>query len=124
MKRRDFLVFLGSSLVANPMAATGQKVTPSRIGFLRVGPPPPTYIGGFREGLQEQGLVEGRDFVIEYALAQSAAQIPETAVQLAVPLRYYAIVIGTIGTGFGLLGIAQGLRILLLILAKVAIVPP
>jgi putative ABC transport system substrate-binding protein len=83
MKRRDFLVFLGSSLVANPMAATCQKVTPSRIGFLRVGPPPPTYIGGFREGLQEQGLVEGRDFVIEYALAQSAAQIPETAVQLA-----------------------------------------
>ena len=41
-----------------------------------------------------------------------------------VPLRYYAIVVGTIGTGFGLLGIAQGLRILLLILAKVAIVPP
>ena len=42
-----------------------------------------TYIGGFREGLQEQGLVEGRDFVIEYALAQSAVQIPETAIQLA-----------------------------------------
>ena len=55
----------------------------SRIGFLRVGPPPPTYIGGFREGLQEQGLVEGRDFVIEYALAQSAVQISETAIQLA-----------------------------------------
>jgi putative ABC transport system substrate-binding protein len=56
---------------------------PSHIGFLRVGSPPPTYIGGFREGLQEQGLVEGRDFVIDYALAQSAAQISETAVQLA-----------------------------------------
>ncbi|HEY7246578.1 MAG TPA: hypothetical protein VH678_22120 [Xanthobacteraceae bacterium] len=41
-----------------------------------------------------------------------------------VPLRYYAIVIGTIGTGVGLIGIAQGLRILLLILEKVAIVPP
>ena len=41
-----------------------------------------------------------------------------------VPLRDYAIVIGIIGTGVGLLGIAQGLRILLLILAKVAIVPP
>jgi putative ABC transport system substrate-binding protein len=83
MKRRDFLVLLGSSLSANPVAAAAQKVTPSRIGFLRVGPPPPTYIGGFREGLQEQGLVEGRDFVIEYALAQSATHIPETAVQLA-----------------------------------------
>src|SRR5262245_49454291 len=81
MKRRDFLVLLGSSLIANPVAA--QQVTPSRIGFLRVGPPPPTYIGGFREGLQEQGLIENRDFVIEFALAQSAAQIPETAVQLA-----------------------------------------
>jgi hypothetical protein len=41
-----------------------------------------------------------------------------------IPLRYYAIVIGTIGTGVGLLGIAKGLRILLLILDKVAIVPP
>src|SRR5215471_6224884 len=81
MKRRDFLVLLGSSLIANPVAA--QQVTPSRIGFLRVGPPPPTYIGGFREGLHEQGLVEGRDFVIEFALAQSATGIPETAVQLA-----------------------------------------
>jgi hypothetical protein len=40
-----------------------------------------------------------------------------------VPLRDYAIVIGMIGIGVGLLGIAQGLRILLLILAKVAVVP-
>jgi putative ABC transport system substrate-binding protein len=83
MKRRDVLWLLASSLIGNPVAVEAQQVTPSRIGFLRVGPPPPTYIGGFREGLQEQGLVEGRDFVIEYALAQSAAQIPETAVQLA-----------------------------------------
>jgi putative ABC transport system substrate-binding protein len=83
MKRRDFLVLVSSSLIANPVAAEAQQVTRSRIGFLRVGPPPPTYIGGFREGLHEQGLIEGRDFIIEFALAQSAAQIPETAVQLA-----------------------------------------
>jgi ABC-type uncharacterized transport system substrate-binding protein len=82
MKRRDFLVLLGS-LITNPVALEAQQVTPSRIGFLRVGPPPPTYIGGFLEGLHEQGLIEGRDFVIDYALAQSAAQIPEMAVQLA-----------------------------------------
>src|SRR5215813_5658622 len=83
LRRRDFLVLVGSSLIANPVAAEAQQTTAPRIGFLRVGPPPPTYIGGFKEGLQEQGLVEGRDFVIEYALAQSAAQIPQTAVQLA-----------------------------------------
>jgi hypothetical protein len=41
-----------------------------------------------------------------------------------VPLRYYAIVIELIGIGVALLGIAQALRILLLVLAKVAIVPP
>jgi putative ABC transport system substrate-binding protein len=83
MKRRDVLGLLASSLIGNPVAAEAQQVTPSRIGFLRVGPPPPTYIGGFREGLQEQGLIEGRDIVIEFALAQSAKQIPETALQLA-----------------------------------------
>jgi hypothetical protein len=41
-----------------------------------------------------------------------------------VPMRYYAIVIATIGIGVGLLGIAQALRILLLVLAKIAIIPP
>jgi putative ABC transport system substrate-binding protein len=83
MKRRDFVAFLGSCVLSRPIASLGQQAKPSRLGFLRVGPPPPTYMGGFREGLNEQGLVEGRDFVIEYALAQSAAQITETAVQLA-----------------------------------------
>ena len=74
MKRREFITVVGG-VAAWSLAARGEQATPSRIGFLRVGPPPPTYIGGFREGLQEQGLVEGRDFVIEYALAQSAVQI-------------------------------------------------
>jgi putative tryptophan/tyrosine transport system substrate-binding protein len=82
MKRREFITVLGG-VASWSLAARSQHTMPSRIGFLRVGSPPPTYIGGFREGLQEQGLVEGRDFVIEYALAKSAAQISETAVQLA-----------------------------------------
>jgi putative ABC transport system substrate-binding protein len=82
MKRRDFIVLLGCSMVAKPIAALAQQVKASRVGFLRVGPPPPSYIGGFREGMREQGLVEGRDYVIEYALAQSAGQIPEAAAEL------------------------------------------
>lgn len=82
MKRREFIIVLGG-VASWSIAARSQHAMPSHIGFLRVGSPPPTYIGGFREGLQEQGLVEGRDFVIDYALAQSAAQISETAVQLA-----------------------------------------
>jgi putative ABC transport system substrate-binding protein len=83
LKRRDFIGLLGCSIIAKPIAARAQQAKPGRIGFLRVGPPPPTYIGGFREGLREQGLLEGRDVVIEFALAQNAAQIPKTAADLA-----------------------------------------
>jgi putative ABC transport system substrate-binding protein len=83
LKRRDFIGLLGCSLIARPMAARAQQAKPGRIGFLRVGPPPPTDIGGFREGLRDLGLVEGRDIVIEFALAQSAAQIPKVAAELA-----------------------------------------
>jgi putative ABC transport system substrate-binding protein len=53
-----------------------------RIGFLRVGEPPAAFIGGFRRGLREVGLVEGRDFVIEFALLQSTAQVPSAAAEL------------------------------------------
>jgi ABC-type uncharacterized transport system substrate-binding protein len=82
--RREFITLLGRAAAAWPLAAArAQQARPSRIGFLRVGAPPPTYIGGFREGLREQGLLEGRDVVIEFALAQSAAQIPEVAAELA-----------------------------------------
>jgi hypothetical protein len=83
MRRRDFVAFLGSGVVAGPTRAVGQHAKPRRTGFLRVGPPPATYIGGFRDGLQEQGLVEGRDVLIDFALAKTSVQIPETAVQLA-----------------------------------------
>ena len=83
MKRRHFIGLLGCSIIAKPMAARAQQAKPSRIGFLRVGPPPPTYINGFREGLREQGLLEGRDVVIEFVLAQNAAQIPKAAAELA-----------------------------------------
>jgi len=49
---------------------------------LRVGPPPPAFIEGFRQGLRELGLVEGQQFIIEQELAQSAEQTPEAAAKL------------------------------------------
>jgi putative tryptophan/tyrosine transport system substrate-binding protein len=84
MKRREFISFLGWSMTAGPIAVLAQgagKV--SRIGFLRVGPPPAAFIDGFRQGLRERGLIEGQHFVIEFALAQSAAQVPKVAAELA-----------------------------------------
>ena len=83
MKRREFITLLGGAAASGtwPFAALAQEPV-RRIGFLRVGPPPAAFIDGFRQGLREQGLVEGQHFVIEYSLAQSAAQIPDAAAEL------------------------------------------
>ena len=83
LKRREFITLLGGAAAAWPLTGLAQdsgKVR--RIGFLRVGEPPAAFIDGFRQGLREVGLVEGRDFVIEFALPQTAAQVPGAAAEL------------------------------------------
>jgi putative tryptophan/tyrosine transport system substrate-binding protein len=81
MRRREFIILLG--MMATPIAALAQEPGKIRhIGFLRVGPPPPAFLEGFRRGLRELGYLEGQHFVIEYGLAQSAAQIPDAAAEL------------------------------------------
>ena len=83
MRRREFLFVLSTALVASPLVAGAQQAEkPWRIGFLRVGPPPPAFIGGFQKGLREQNLVEGRHFVIEYAIAKNSAQVTKAAMEL------------------------------------------
>ena len=54
----------------------------TRIGFLRVGPPPPAWIAAFRQGLREHGLIEGQNIEIEFGLAQSVAELPRIAGEL------------------------------------------
>src|SRR5258705_3561676 len=82
MGRREFIGLIGGA-VAWPIKARAQQSRPMRrVGFLRVGPPPPAFIDGFRQGMRERGLVEGQHFVIEYGLAKSAAQIPDVATEL------------------------------------------
>ena len=82
MRRREFITLLGGA-AAWPVAGLAQEVGKiRRIGFLRVGEPPAAFIEGFRRGLREVGLVEGRDFVIEFALPQNAAQVPGAAAEL------------------------------------------
>ena len=84
MRRREFLGTLACAAAAYSSAVQAQQSgSARRIGFLRVGAPPAAFIDGFRQGLRELGFVEGKHFVIEYALAQSAAQIPDTAAKLA-----------------------------------------
>jgi ABC-type uncharacterized transport system substrate-binding protein len=83
MRRREFLIPFCMALVTSPLVAIAQQAQRlRRIGFLRVGPPSPAFIGGFQEGLREQGLVEGRHFVIEYAIAKNSAQMTKAAMEL------------------------------------------
>jgi ABC-type uncharacterized transport system substrate-binding protein len=82
MNRRAFITVAGAA-AAWPFVSFGQEAKKvSRLGFLRVGPPPPAFIGNFLQGLRDLGLVEGQHFVIEYALATSATEIPATAAEL------------------------------------------
>ena len=81
MQRRGFIILL--AMMAAPIAASAQQAGKVRhIGFLRVGPPPPAFMEGFRRGLRELGYLEGQHFDIEYGLADSVAQIPDAAAEL------------------------------------------
>jgi len=83
MQRRAFITALGCSVAMLPaMARAQQPRQVRRIGFLRVGAPPAAFIDGFRQGMREQHLIEGQHFVLEYGLAQNAAQIPDVAAEL------------------------------------------
>ena len=83
MRRREFLIVLCIGVTTPPLVAVAQQAErPRRIGFLRVGPPPAAFIGGFQKGLREQGLVEGRHFVIDYAIAKNSTEVIKAAKEL------------------------------------------
>jgi putative ABC transport system substrate-binding protein len=83
MRRRDFIMVLGGTAAVWPLAARGQQTGKThRVGFLRVGQPPKSFIEGFRRGLREQGLIEDQNLVIEWGLAPSVAKLPDTLAEL------------------------------------------
>jgi putative ABC transport system substrate-binding protein len=81
MDRRAFLGAL--AVLAAPVAAEAQPAGKvPRIGFLRNGPPPETFIEGLRKGLRDLGYVEGQTIAIEYGLARTADDLPAAAARL------------------------------------------
>jgi ABC-type uncharacterized transport system substrate-binding protein len=64
MRRRAFVRLLGGAAVAWPLAARAQPPVVPVIGYLSGASM--TGDAGFQQGLKETGLVEGRDFAIEY----------------------------------------------------------
>ena len=83
MERRTFLAMVPASLLAAPLATEGQQVKQvPRVGILRYGSLPPSFIEPFRQELRELGYVEGQSIVVEYRIAQTVAQLPDVAAEL------------------------------------------
>ena len=54
-----------------------------RVGFLRAGQPPNTWVEGFQQGLRERGYVEGRNVVIQFGFTDgSLDQLPRLAEEM------------------------------------------
>jgi putative ABC transport system substrate-binding protein len=83
MNRREIIkVIVGSAAASLPAAGRAQQAKTKRVGFLRVGRPPESWLDGLRQGLRELGYVEGQDIAIELALPSSADQVPEAVAEL------------------------------------------
>jgi putative ABC transport system substrate-binding protein len=67
MERRTFLGVIAGGLLVAPLGAEAQQAGKVyRIGFLRAGQPPESYLDGFQQGLRERGYVYGQNVVVEF----------------------------------------------------------
>jgi len=66
LKRREFIAFVGGAAAMWPLAARAQQASSPVVALLSSGRLPESLIGIFRQGLAEQGYLEGRNVVIDY----------------------------------------------------------
>jgi putative ABC transport system substrate-binding protein len=71
MRRREVITLLGGA-AAWPLAVQAQQAMPV-IGMLQIGAPGSWDFTGFRQGLKEQGYVEGQNLAIEYHRAPGSS---------------------------------------------------
>lgn len=86
MRRREFISVLCGAVGAWPFRALAQPRVMPTIGYLSSYPRATNdkFVGTFREGLRDVGLVDGQDVTIEYRLAEQGQydRLPEMAAEL------------------------------------------
>ena len=68
MRRREFIILLGGTTVAWPLAVRAQQSKLPRIGVLTAANPEPFW-SEFQAGLREHGYIEGRNIAFEFRSA-------------------------------------------------------
>jgi putative tryptophan/tyrosine transport system substrate-binding protein len=86
MQRRTFMALVGGATATWPLGALAQKA-PVRIGFLASGEAGSAFsaaqIDNLKQGLRENGLVDGRDYLLDVQFAAADYELfPEMARKL------------------------------------------
>jgi putative ABC transport system substrate-binding protein len=97
MRRRDFVTLLGGAAAVWPLAARAQQAI-HLIGFLVSGAPDSfaIFVDAFKQGMFDNGLVEGRDYVLDLRFAEGNYNRFDTLAAEVVRRNPAAIIVTTI----------------------------
>jgi putative ABC transport system substrate-binding protein len=97
MRRREFIALVGGAVVALPRVVCAQQPIPVIVIF-NSGAPSTNLknVAAFRNGLKEAGLVDGRDFAIEFVWAENRFDGLETLAADVIARRPSVIISNTL----------------------------